>query len=115
VPLGQGQGQGLSNFALGQTGGTETVTLLSNQLPAHNHAFSVPASQGLPTVNSPAGAVLAAGAGAEAAKYALETPDTALAAGQTGLAGNSQPVAIRDPYLALRYCIAVQGIYPPRP
>src|SRR5687768_18140456 len=39
VPLGQGQGPGLEDYFLGQTGGTESVTLLQSEMPAHNHSL----------------------------------------------------------------------------
>jgi microcystin-dependent protein len=100
VPIGVGQGPGLSNFELGEVGGAETTTAV----PAHTH--TLPANAGLATTDAPAGAV-PAGGGA----YAAATDGTQLAAtGDTG----TTPVSIQSPYLTISWVIALTGIYPSR-
>jgi microcystin-dependent protein len=93
VPVGQGQGPGLSLRDLGETGGASTVALLESELPAHGQ----PASTQPATTNRATSAVPAAGG-----RYA---PPPASA---------SQPHENRPPALGLHYIIALQGIFPPR-
>jgi microcystin-dependent protein len=112
APMHPGQGPGLSLHDLGETGGSETVTLLESEMPAHSHgmmAASASATKSIPTGNSfarvsgatpyqpPAGAALAPMA------------DTGVAP-----AGGDQPHNNLEPYLTLNFCIALQGVYPPR-
>src|SRR4249919_3080608 len=59
APLGAGQGSGLTERVLGETGGTENVTLLQTEMPAHSHGIN--ASTSLGTQTDPSGAVWAAG------------------------------------------------------
>jgi microcystin-dependent protein len=96
VPVGAGQGPGLSPRQLGEQGGAATVTLIPGELPRHG----VPASSERATTNRAIGAVPAAGG-----RYA-----TGPAA-----AANPAPHNNRPPYLGLRYIIALQGVYPSRP
>jgi microcystin-dependent protein len=107
VALHQGQGSGLTAHTVGQTGGAETVTLTSAQMPNHTHqleASSVPA-----TSRHPAGAVLA---NARAEIYAPAPDETAMNGAAIGHAGSSQPVGVAPPFLTLNFCIALQGIFP---
>jgi microcystin-dependent protein len=116
VPLSMGQGTGLSNYTIGQAGGTETVTLSLAQMPAHNHPvnasdsreFSLPGPSG--RSESPAGHVLARG------NVYADAPDgtTVMNAGMIGDTGAADPVGIIQPYLALNFCIALVGIFPSR-
>lgn len=99
VPLGQGQAPGGSSYSLGDARGTESVTLTSVNLPPHQHPIPFLNGQesgtaGLAGVSggTPAGPVLSG---------ASSTPP--------------QPVSVMQPYLALRYIIATEGIYPSRP
>src|SRR5208283_4419189 len=87
VPIGQGQGSGLSSRAIGSQQGVETVTLTATQSPPHSHAF--PAFASAATTNAPSGALLAEGhstgpGGATVATYATFGTATAatLSAGQ---------------------------------
>ena len=117
-----GQGSGLSNYVLGQTGGSENVTLLSSQMPAHNHqllTFSVKQSASTDTasgVNNPQNAYPASGTGSTV--YANASDGTTMASyssiGTTPIAGGSNPVPTIQPYLAMNYIIAVEGIFPSR-
>ena len=112
APMHPGQGPGLSLHDLGETGGSETVTLLESEMPSHPHslmAAPVSATKSVPTGNSiartsgatpylpPAGAALAAMSGSAV------TPT-----------GGDQPHNNMQPYLTLNFCIALQGIFPPR-
>lgn len=108
VPVGQGQGQGLSPRAVGAKGGAETVTLTSGQLPAHQH--SVAASSGA-TGKSPAGTIPAYTA--NGSTYGT-TADLAMSPTMVGGAGGGQSHDNLPPYLVLNWCIALQGIYPAR-
>jgi microcystin-dependent protein len=119
VPVGQGQATGASNYAIGSQGGVETVTLTQGNLPAHTHAFNATTAQA--TATSPAGALFATSVtpdGRQSNKgniYNAASPDTALAASSIAPAGSSLAHNNVQPSLALRYCIAVQGIFPVRP
>ena len=109
VPISSGQGPGLANYVLGQQAGAETVTLTVNNMPSHNHA--VQASTEDATSSQPGGKIPAAvGAGA----YGGPAADTTMAGNMIGIAGNSQPVSIVQPYLTLNWCIALEGIFPSR-
>lgn len=114
VPVGMGQGPGLSPVNLGDRAGSEAVTLTIGQLPAHSHGVTVRGSSAIGTTDSPAGAVPArlprannyASSGGDAMNPAMVSINTA---------GGSQPFSVRDPYLGVRYCIATEGIFPTRP
>jgi microcystin-dependent protein len=110
VPVSQGQGDGLSSYAEGQAGGTETVTLAAAQMPAHTHAVN--ASSSPAASERPAGRVLAR---SPDHSYIPEPDtDTVMNAKMIGAAGNSQPHDNIQPYLALNFCIALQGVFPAR-
>jgi len=106
VPVGVGTGNGTA-WTLGQRSGSETETLLSSHLPAHNHSFNAVNSEG--NSNNPAGNVLAVSS--------TDIPSfSAISSGSNvdgiASAGGSQAHENRQPYLTLNYCIAIQGIYP---
>ena len=110
-----GQGTGLSPYNLGQSGGTETVTLTYNEMPQHSHA--VAASSGLATVSTPASdATLATSSGGLLAYDGSNTEPvvTALSPAAVGTSGGSLPHNNLMPYLVLEFCIALQGIFPAR-
>lgn len=115
--VGQGQGPGLSSFIEGQKAGTETVTLTVGQLPSHSHSATarVPATAANGTTDSPAGAAPARLPRAN--NYSTGTPEASLAGVTVAVAntGGNQPVQVRDPYLTLRHCIVIDGIFPSRP
>jgi len=117
--IGQGQGPGLSPISLGEMAGTESVTVLSTNMPAHTHTATVTincVNDSRPNNDTPAGQAL--DNGSTVAMFSGSTPDTPMAAGmataQIGNAGGSQPISIQDPFLGLNYCIAIQGIFPSR-
>jgi microcystin-dependent protein len=108
VPLQQGQGPGLSQYNLGQQSGSVEVSLTANQIPAHNHAIN--ASSNPPSQGAVANAVWAQAANVPYAASA----DASMSAAALGNAGGSQPHDNMAPSLALNFCIALQGIFPPR-
>jgi microcystin-dependent protein len=110
APMFYGQGAGLSLYDLGETSGSQTVTLLESEMPAHRHAVGVVAdlatSGGIP--------------GAQSALAIANIP-TYNAAANTTMSpteltpfGGTQPHNNMQPYLTLNFIIALQGVYPPR-
>lgn len=116
LPIGVGQGPGLSNYDLGQTGGTETVTLNNSNMPIHNHPINATTNPG--TTATPGTNVYLAQPQTpdrqEIDIYAGGTPNTQLSPSSTSPSGGSQPIYNMQPYLGLHYIIALQGIYPTR-
>jgi microcystin-dependent protein len=111
VPMQPGQGQGLSLRDLGEMGGTETVTLLESEIPQHTHMIAASAADGVAT--SPTGQLVANGVGIN--MYSTSTsPVTQLNAQAVPPAGGSLPHNNMQPYLTLNFCIALQGVFPPR-
>jgi microcystin-dependent protein len=108
VPIHFGQGPGLSNYAQGEVAGVESVTLNTTQLPAHTHQVAAASTA---TSKSPSGALPAFTSGGSS--YGT-TPDLAMLPGMVGPSGNNLPHENRQPYLALNWCIALQGIFPSR-
>lgn len=117
LPIGVGQGPGLSNYALGQQGGAETVTLTNNNMPMHNHPINAITSPGNTAI--PGSSVYLAQPSTpdrqEIDIYASGTANTQLSNNSTSPSGNGQPINIQQPYLGLHYIIALQGSYPSRP
>ncbi|WP_343704072.1 tail fiber protein [Chitinophaga sp.] len=135
APIGIGQGPGLSNYVLGQMGGTESATLLTINMPAHNHVADASGLSMIPSAstadgitNIPAADMVPAqvptiGSGPTAITvkaYAKQDGSSTLAPGKIsgnvaiGIAGGNQPFSIQNPYLAMNYLIATQGIFPSR-
>jgi microcystin-dependent protein len=119
VAVDVGQGPGLSPYTLGDTGGSPQVTLTIQTMASHNHGFAATLDRA--TVQSASGNVLATGASGPPQKpnvgtyYSVGSVRSQLAPQSVSLNGNSQPHNNMQPYLALNYCIALQGIFPPRP
>ncbi|MFN4096163.1 MAG: phage tail protein [Sphingomonas sp.] len=135
VAMGQGQGPGLSSRVIGEMAGTETTTLLSTQMPAHVHslagatgtlnAVDIKATEqspqpggylarGVDTAPMPDSIpeiYLPAAQGDPATKVPLAGVNVA---GNTQIAGGSQPFSTMQPYLVINYCIALFGIFPSR-
>jgi microcystin-dependent protein len=112
VPVHFGQGPGLSPYDLGEQAGSETVTLTTNQIPAHQHAVTFLTNSSEGGQNSPAGNYFGK---ADPGTYA-STHDNTLTGAQppTGIVGGNQPHTNIQPYLALNFCIALEGIFPSR-
>jgi microcystin-dependent protein len=118
IPIGTGQGPGLSNYDLGQTAGTTNVTITTNQMAPHTHAtvlnIQIPANTAAGTLAAPEGNILANLTGA----YTSETPDTTIQPFNSTVTlqpvGANIPFSIMQPYLALNYIICMEGIFPSR-
>ncbi|MEI7769111.1 MAG: tail fiber protein [Chloroflexales bacterium] len=110
APMHPGQGPGLSLHDLGETGGSETVTLLLSEMPGHTHAVNT--SQGDAFAQGPSGQMFANGIGIGA--FAAPGALTPLSPQILTQAGGDQPHNNLMPYLTLTFCIALQGVYPPR-
>ncbi|MEO6280461.1 tail fiber protein [Roseateles sp.] len=107
VPVHQGLGPATSARTLGELGGTETITLVRNEMPAHTHALQASAATASGT--APGGAVLAA---TTVASYGPAPATTAMTASAVGSAGGGQPHQNMAPTLAVNYIISLYGIYP---
>jgi len=108
-----GQGPGLSQHDLGETGGSEAVALLESEIPAHSHALN--ASQGDGTERTPGvggGQLLATGVGIS--QYQTPGALTSLSPNAVAPVGGSQPHNNMQPYVTFNFNIALQGIFPPR-
>ncbi len=110
VPMNFGQGPGLSDHYLGDAGGSDTVTLITTEMPAHSHAAIV--SLGDATERQPANQLFASGIGV--AEYSNSPGTTQLAFQAVSVAGGGSPHNNLQPYLVLNFCIALQGVFPPR-
>src|SRR5690349_16035032 len=108
APMHPGQGPGLSLHDLGETGGSDTVTLLQSEIPAHSHGMktSVRPSDSL----NPQGLVPGVGNNLFGAPANLQSMDSHTLAP----AGGDQPHNNMQPYLTFYFCIAMQGVFPPR-
>lgn len=118
VPIGAGQGPGLSDYVEGQEGGEETVTLLQAQIPAHSHtvaagSVAVPANTSTGNADSPKNNYAAP----STKSYSATSSGNMNTTGSTMTLvpiGGGQPHNNLQPYLVVRYIIALQGIFPPR-
>ena len=106
-----GQGPGLSLRGLGETGGSDTVTLLQSQIPSHTHALV--ASNEIGEDRKAVGEAMARSTGGPLYGPVPATP-VALAPEAVVPTGGSQPHNNLMPYLTLNFCIALQGVFPPR-
>lgn len=109
VPIHSGQGSGLSEYFLGQQGGTDFVTLLQSEMPAHAHTFDC--SEEVVNEASPVNFFFGAGE----TRYAAPAAIVQMAPQALTPAGGSLPHNNLMPYLVVNFCIAMQGVFPPRP
>lgn len=110
APMHPGQGPGLSLHDLGEVGGSETVTLLESEIPAHSHVFM--ASNSDSNSQGPTAQLMAGGVGI--AMYATPGALAQLAPEALAPAGGDQPHNNLMPYLTYYFNIALQGVFPPR-
>ncbi len=110
LPVHQGSGPGVSNRVIGETGGTETVTLTTSQIPAHSH---VPQAVTTTGQADPTNRIWAASPNS-APVYAVGpvSPDAPMSNGLVGTVGGSQPHENMQPYLCVSFIISLYGIYP---
>lgn len=121
VAVGTGNGAGITSVQLGEMSGFNTTTLLSINLPAHNHQvtgnISVPCFNDEGNAANPGGAFMAASNVAGTKMY-NSTSDGALGntpvSLPTTIAGNSSPVSVMQPYTGINFVICVEGIFPSR-
>jgi len=121
LPATQGQGQGLSNYFLGQAAGTTTVTLITQNMPAHTHMLNATTAMAN-TVTIGASTLPAQPNGPEGSPHFYAAPMSgqpapspqAMAAGACGPAGGNQPHNNMMPSLCITFIIALQGIFPSR-
>jgi microcystin-dependent protein len=124
VPVGWGQGNGLSNYDLGQKGGEEAHTLITQEMAQHNHSLmadtSVPArnNTNVPSTSVVLGNTVGTLSGS-ANPFALTiytsgSPGGTLEQHTIGFNGGNQGHPNIMPYLALNFCIALVGIFPSR-
>lgn len=110
VPLGFGAGAGLTDHVLGHQGGAETHQLLEGEMPSHTHALRADSANGVQSI--PDGGLPARNpAGIPA--FGLNA-STALRGDAADLAGGNLPHNNMQPYLALNWCIALEGVFPPQ-
>ena len=110
IPLCEGQGEGLSSYKLGDNGGVEQVTLQTNQIAAHTHAFQASLNAGSqvnPTGNVPAQP-------AQIQPYIDDVPSVPMfgQAIQFDKDAGGQPHENLMPFLCINYVIAVEGVFP---
>jgi microcystin-dependent protein len=110
APMHAGDGPGLSPRDLGQTGGSEIVTLLPSEIPSHSHGLRASAQDA--TTRIAAGQLPATGIGV--GMYGAPGTVTPLSPVAVAQAGGGQPHNNMQPYLTLNFCIALQGVFPPR-
>ena len=113
APMHPGQGPGLSLHDLGETGGSETVTLLQSEIPSHTHTIRANNGDGIsptPTSNVSSGP----GADRDLFLYKDGTANGVMNANASGITGGSVPHNNMQPYLTFYFCIALQGVFPPR-
>ena len=112
APMHPGQGPGLSLHDLGETGGSETVTLLESEIPSHSHALMGSTTVG--TKSTPAGNSFARVTGSLPYLTPAGAPLTPLSGLAVSPNGSSFPHNNMMPYLTLYFNIALQGVFPPR-
>lgn len=113
TPMQPGQGQGLSLRDLGEIGGSSTVTLLQTEIPFHTHTMMAAADIGDQNSPAPTRVLTVSNNGAI---YAPGNSTPAMMSVQAlAPAGGSLPHNNLMPYLVLNFCIALQGVFPPRP
>lgn len=112
APIHQGQGPGLSNYVIGQRAGTETVTVLPTQMPAHTHTMV--ATTGASTAVTPGNTLLPGTVSGDTFYVNTITGNTAAAMStqMLTLAGGSQPHENCMPTLTVQYCISLYGVFP---
>jgi microcystin-dependent protein len=111
APMNQGQSGGTSERFLGELSGSETVTLLQSEMPVHPHSLN--AVESTATARQPPNQMFAVG---EAMSfYSSNAGNTTMNPNMLTLVGGSLPHNNMQPYLVVNFCIAMQGIFPPRP
>jgi microcystin-dependent protein len=113
APMHPGQGPGLSLHDLGETGGSDTVTLLESEIPSHAHSMMAINNTPQDTIPGPLEG-FARSSGANAYQANVQANIVQMSDNTIAPAGGDQPHNNMQPYLTLNFCIALQGVYPPR-
>ena len=109
LPMHAGQGPGLSQtYQLGETGGVESVTLTTQQIPIHNHPWLV--SNGVAAQTNPTNNIVAQSS--QATIYIDDVPNANMAANTIAPDGGSQPHDNFQPYLCVSFIISLFGVFP---
>lgn len=121
LAVSQGQSPSGSTYAMGEAVGTENVTVLPAEMPMHTHAMNIVNNGTVGGAPAPSSSVQLASAhvasqseAAVALLYAPAAPAQPVLIENLGPAGGSQPHSNMMPYLTINYCIALQGVFPPR-
>ncbi|MFQ5446960.1 MAG: phage tail protein [Saprospiraceae bacterium] len=109
APIHAGLGPGLSDYRLGNKGGQERVTLTAAQMPSHSH--SLQAHSGYGDTANPNGTVSAK---TTSPAYKSTPPNATMNTAAVAQSGGGQAHENRQPYIAIHYIIALQGVYPSR-
>lgn len=112
VPVGQGTGPGLTPRSIGQTFGVESVTLLSQQMPSHNHSFN--ASSAAATAAVPAANVFAQPTDLVYTEVPAQPDQQTMNAASVQSSGGTQPHDNIMSTTAINYIMCVQGVFPSR-
>ncbi len=112
VPIHVGQGPGLPTMDLGEQAGEVSHTLISTEMPMHNHL--VQASNAPGALPAPNGNFIAASSDSHMANYRPTSDGSTLNPQSIGLAGGNQPHNNMQPFLVITFCIAIEGIFPSR-
>ena len=109
APMFWQQGPGLSDYVIGEMAGSETVTLLTTEIPLHNHPLT--ADDDDPISSDPTNRLIA---NSETNVFASGTPNTTMSPVSTTVTGGSLAHNNVQPYLTVNFCIAMRGIFPAR-
>jgi microcystin-dependent protein len=112
APMQPGQGPGLSQHDLGESAGSDTVTLLESEMPFHPHAVESVPGNFAGNTNVPTNTAFAKVS--QGNPYVAAANPVAMSFQTITIAGGSLPHNNRMPYLTLSFCIALQGVFPPR-
>lgn len=111
APMQPGQGPGLSLHDLGEVGGSSSVTLIQGEMPFHAHVLNA-ASGDQAESNVPTNFAMSRSVNGNA--YAAPGTVVQMAPQALTITGGSAPHNNMQPYLTLNFCIALQGVFPPR-
>ncbi|MEJ1970317.1 MAG: tail fiber protein [Rhizomicrobium sp.] len=121
APMFWGQGPGLSYYDIGQEAGTSTVQLLQSEMPQHNHRFNVSTDKTNLTTTATNNQLAQGMAGNKQNSFVanIYSPNaaqatTTMAVQSLSQAGSTAAHNNMMPYMALNFCIALQGVFPPR-